>query len=342
MEKRSFATELRTEQSGGKLYLVGRAASYGVISHDLGGWREVLEPGAFDDALADPELDCLHTLNHDPAKILGRTLSGTTKLSSDSKGLNYRTLLPDVSYARDLAELCKRGDVSQSSFAFNVDPQDETWDENGAEDPDTGERVPLRTITRVAKLHDVATVSSAAYPQTAAELTSRSLPASMPAELRARISLRAADDDLDDDQCQCDCEECLAGECDDCSNPDCDDPNCRCEQSMRAAHRDDGDGGKDTKKVDGEELPQSAFLIHGDPADKSTWKLPVRFSTLAKSEKHVRLAVDLFSTLKDVSADEKARAWKELQALAEKYGIKLDSEDDARARELELELAAED
>src|ERR1700677_2175877 len=117
METRFFKTELRTEQAAGKTYLIGGAASYSVMSHDLGGWREIIEPGAFDDALADPELDCIHTINHDPAKILGRTLSGTTRLSSDSKGLNYRTLLPDVSYARDLAELCKRGDVSQSSFA---------------------------------------------------------------------------------------------------------------------------------------------------------------------------------------------------------------------------------
>ena len=103
-----------------------------------------------------------------------------------------------------------------------------------------------------------------------------------------------------------------------------------------------GDGGKDTKKVDGEELPQSAFLIHGSSDDKASWKLPVRFSTLAKSEKHVRLAIDLFSTLKDVPEDEKTRAWKELEALAEKYGIKIDNEDDARARELDLELAALD
>jgi hypothetical protein len=122
---------------------------------------------------------------------------------------------------------------------------------------------------------------------------------------------------------------------------DCDDENCRCEYSMRAS----GNGGgadSPTKKVDGELLPQSAFLIHGDESDTSSWKLPVRFSTLAKSEKHVRLAIDLFSTLKDVSEDEKARAWKELEALAAKYGIEIDTDDDRAARVARLEMATID
>ncbi|MGP0075102.1 MAG: HK97 family phage prohead protease [Bryobacteraceae bacterium] len=346
MERRSFRTELRAEQAAGKTYLIGRAASYGVMSHDLGGWREIIERGAFDDALSDPHLDVIHNLNHDASKILGRTLSGTTTLTSDARGLNYRTLLPDVSYARDAAELCKRGDLCQSSFAFQVDPDDEDWTTD-TDDPDNpGQRCALRTISRIAKLFDVATVASGAYPQTAAGISDRSLPTSMPAELRARILQRASDDDIniddDLDECECDCRECQDGNCDDCSNGDCEDKNCRCEQSMRAAQNDDDDGGKDTKKVDGEELPQSAFLIHGDPADKTTWKLPVRFSTLAKSEKHVRLAIDLFSTLKDVSEDEKARAWKELEALAEKYGIDIDNEDAERARAVDFELAMED
>jgi hypothetical protein len=50
-----------------------------------------------------------------------------------------------------------------------------------------------------------------AYPQTAAAITDRSLPASMPVELRSRILARAADD-----ECQCDCAECEADDCVDC------------------------------------------------------------------------------------------------------------------------------
>jgi HK97 family phage prohead protease len=325
-------SEIRAEQEGGKTYLQGRAASYGVMSHDLGGWREVLDEGCFDDALAAPDLDVVHTVNHDVNRVLGRSKSGTLTLSASRRGLNYRTLLPQTGYARDLTELVKRGDITSSSFAFTIADDGEDWSD--VPDPEQeGKRCALRTVTRIGKLHDVSTVCSPAYPETAAGITDRSLPTSMPIELRNRILARA-----EDDECQCDCAECEADDCADCSNEDCADENCRCEYSMRAS-ADGGGADSPTRTVDGEKLPQSAFLIHGDESDTSTWKLPVRFSTLAKSEKHVRLAMDLFSTLKDVSEDEKARAWKELEALAAKYGIDVDTEDDRAARVRRLELA---
>jgi HK97 family phage prohead protease len=336
-ETRSFKTELRTEQSGGKTFLVGRAASFGVMSHDLGGWREIIEHGAFDDALAAPDLDVVHNVNHDPSKILGRTLSGTTTLTSDVRGLNYRTLLPDVTYARDLAELCKRGDVSQSSFAFTVDPDDEDWSDT--DDPDNpGERCGLRTISRVSRLFDVATVASPAYPGTAAGITDRSLPASMPAELRARILQRAEDDDT----CDCECPECIAGACDDCSNPDCTDENCRCEQSMRAAHpRGAGDGGK-TKRVDGEDLHADCFVIVGDPKDPETWNLPWKFSAEGETENHLRDALARFDQVKGLSESEKDEAWTKLTHLCKAHNIQVDDDDERTRRELDLELATLD
>jgi uncharacterized protein len=331
IEKRFTTASLRAEESGGKTYLVGRAASFNVVSHDLGGFREKLAPGCFDDVLADRSLDCIHSVNHDPNRILGRTTSGTLKLKSDAKGLNYRTELPDTGYADDVAALCKRGDLNASSFAFTVDRDGETWDDN-AEDADGAPYI-LRTITRIASLHDVATVANAAYPQTAAGL-SRSLPASMPIELRNRILLRAADDD-EDGKCDCNCPECLDGDCSQCSNPDCEDPNCeRCLNSR-------GNRGDDppTKKVDGFNLPASAFLVIGDEKDPETWKLPVHFPSLAESKKHTRLAVELFGTMKGVSEDEAARARQELGALAKKYGIEMDTDDDRAARDRRLELA---
>jgi len=339
IEKRFSSSELRAEESGGKTYLVGRAASYGVLSHDLGGFREMLQAGCFDGVLADRGLDCLHTIEHDRSRILGRTTSGTLKLKSDSKGLSYRTQIPNTSDGGDIAELCRRGDLNASSFAFTVDPDGEQWDDQATDDE--GRRCILRTITRISSLHDISIVSSAAYPETAAGL-SRSLPASMPLELRNRI-LRAADDDEEDGKCDCTCAFCRGGACDECTNESCDDPDCiDCPMQEDTRGNRGGAAGAKTKKVDGEELPQSAFIIHGDPDDTSTWKLPVRFSTLAKSESHVREAVQLFPTLKDVSDDEKERAWSELKAIAKKYKIDVDDEDDeraARAREVALACA---
>jgi HK97 family phage prohead protease len=310
------------------------------MSHDLGGFREKLAPGCFDDVLADRGLDCIHSLNHDPNKMLGRTTSGTLKLQSDAKGLNYRTELPDTGYADDVAALCRRGDLRSSSFAFTVPPDGsgELWDDMGTDEE--GQRCTLRTITRIDRLHDVSTVASPAYPGTAAGL-GRSLPETMPAEIRSRILRQMGDEESSSGTCDCTCAFCRGGACDQCDNSDCDSPGCvDCPMQQDTRGNRGGGAGEPTKKVDGEDLPQSAFIIHGDSDDTSSWKLPVRFSSLAKSEKHVRLAIDLFSTLKDVPEDEKERAKQELDALAKKYGI--ENEDDERsAREREVLLTSQ-
>jgi HK97 family phage prohead protease len=332
IERRHFAGELRVEQSGAKTFLRGTAAVYDQMSESLP-YRESLQPGCFDGVLA-ANPDTIHCVDHDPTRLLGKARSGTTKLTSTARGLQYRTELPNTSCARDLAELCRRGDAQYSSFAFSLEANvDDDWSE--IPDPeDASKRCWLRTIKNIKVLHDVSTLTGLppAYPGTSAAVSDRSLPESMPVELRNRILSRRAVDD--DDACSCDCENCLDDDCDSCDPETCQDPeNCRC---MRSAT---GSSDGKTKRVDGEDLPQSAFLIHGDESDTSSWKLPVRFSTLAKSEKHVRLAIDLFSTLKDVSEDEKARAWKELEALAAKYKIEIDTDSDRAARARLLELA---
>lgn len=296
IEKRFLTSELRAEEANGKIFLVGRAASYNVVSHDLGGFRERLVPGCFDGVLASRDLDCLHTVEHDRNRILGRTTSGTLKLRSDAKGLHYRTELPDTGYADDVAALCKRGDLNSSSFAFTVDPDGEKWDDN-AEGPD-GTRCILRTINRIASLHDVATVASPAYPETAAGL-SRSLPASMPIELRNRILLRAAGNGEGDGECDCTCEECKSGDCVNCSNEDCVDADCAgCPMQ------------EDTRGNRG-----------GDPAKQL-----------------LQLAEDYFKS-SDVSDADKATAWAKLEALAGEAGIDEDDERAARDREVTLAIA---
>jgi HK97 family phage prohead protease len=222
IEKRTFTGELRAEQSGNKTFLIGRAASFGIMSRDLGGWKEVIQKGAFDDVLRASDLDCIATLNHNPSHILGRTRSKTLNLTVDAKGMNYKVLLPGTTIGEDVAELCARKDLTESSFAFTVSQAGQTWDE-AAEDPETGERCVLRTITKIQSLFDVAVVSAAAYPQTSAGLSDRGLPQSMPIEVRNRIMARAAEDEQD---CACDCAFCRGGACDECDNEDCTDLDC--------------------------------------------------------------------------------------------------------------------
>jgi hypothetical protein len=234
------ATELRSETNDdGKQYLSGYAATYNTVSEDLGwGMRERIMPGAFNRALAEKQ-DVRHLINHDPNMVLGRTKSGTTELSSDAKGLKFKTLLPQTTYARDLAESVERGDVDECSFGFSIHDGGQRWiDEKDPNDPSF-----TRSMREVLDLDlfDVSTVTYPAYPQTNTELSSlRSLfPQGMPEEVRQHIAahvketydyLTRSDDDAADDmnECACECAACQDGDCDECSNEECNDVNCRC------------------------------------------------------------------------------------------------------------------
>ena len=334
IERRFYASSLRAEQQGSRIFLSGYAAVFDVISHDLGGWRERISPGAFDAVLERPDLDAVCNFNHSADKILGRTTSRTLTLKSDQKGLAYRAELPNTSYAADVAALLGRGDLSSSSWAFRLNPGDDEWSE--VEDPDRkGIMVPLRTITNVSELHDVSVVSTPAYPQTAAELASRSIPRG----LRNKLKLRAVDsEDEDPDVCDCGCEECLAGNCEGCTNPDCEDENCRC--ATRAGAR--GEDHSPSKPVGAERLYADAFLIAGDAEDPTTWALPWKFSAPGATANRLRELLGSFDDeAVDVPAGQRADAFERLRHLCIAHGIDVDEEESdraARARRLEVAM----
>lgn len=137
----------------------GHAAVFNVLSEDLGGWKETIDPAAFDQCMND-DVRCY--INHDRNLILGRSKSGTLRISKDELGLVYECDLPDTDYAEGLAELMVRGDVDQSSFAFTV--ADAVWE--------TRDGFDVRVIKRVARIYDVSPVTEPAY--TAADVGIRS------------------------------------------------------------------------------------------------------------------------------------------------------------------------
>jgi len=142
-----YDSTLEVREEDGEMIIEGYAALYNSET-DLGVFRESISPGAFDDVLND---DVRALINHDPSLILGRSSAGTLELSTDELGLKYRVKLGEQQYAKDLYTSIKRGDISQSSFAFTI--EDQSWSEDRS----------TRKVEKVAKLLDVSPVTYPAY-----------------------------------------------------------------------------------------------------------------------------------------------------------------------------------
>ena len=116
--------ELRADSDSGRIS--GYAAVFNTPSSDLGGFTEVVKPGAFSRCLqSQPDVCCF--LNHDPNLILGRTRSKTLNVSEDRTGLFFGCSLSNSSTARDLLESVKRGDIQGASFGFVCKPGGDAW-----------------------------------------------------------------------------------------------------------------------------------------------------------------------------------------------------------------------
>ena len=159
--------ELR-EASGGVKHIAGYASVFGRKSRNLGGFVEQIDRRAFDQSELAGWPDVICRYNHDDNFLLGTTRGNTLTLRTDDNGLWYDCIPP--SFRADIIELCARGDVSQSSFAFRVPDQGDYWERSGPGG------MPLRTVTNT-ELVDVAPVNTPAYAD-------------------ATASARAFDDDL--------------------------------------------------------------------------------------------------------------------------------------------------
>jgi hypothetical protein len=225
-ETRSLqARELRVAKNADGSRTLTGAIVYNSLSCDLGGWKEIIAPGAF--AASMDDVLCLR--DHKPTLLMGRTKSGTLALKDTSEELQFSCKLPDTEPARSLAEAVDRGDLDGVSFGFSVVNY-----ETDVEWKVVGDLV-VRTVLR-AILWEISPCSWAAYPENSVSV--RSL-AGCPAELKAKIIAQAPAAGSEalpatrSSACDCTCDECVAGDCGDCSNSDCTDPECRCERSHK-------------------------------------------------------------------------------------------------------------
>jgi uncharacterized protein len=152
-----FRGELRAESQGDKYQLVGYAALFNSPSKNLGGFVEVIAPGAFDRALREKQT-VRFTFNHSLDAVLARSDNGSLSLATDSKGLKFAAQLnKNIQQHRDLFESCKAGLYDEMSFAFVAPPDGQQWSPDGTQ----------RTLLDV-DLHDVSLVATPAYQGTSA------------------------------------------------------------------------------------------------------------------------------------------------------------------------------
>jgi len=137
--------------------LVGLAAPFNAETR-IADFRERIAPGAFSATLASGR-DILALADHDAGKVLGRTSTGSLRLSETAAGLEFGIDLPDTSTGRDLRALAARGDLGGVSIGFRA--VRDSW---------AGE---VRTLHEV-ELAEVSIVQSwPAYPTTTVSLRSR-------------------------------------------------------------------------------------------------------------------------------------------------------------------------
>ncbi len=160
IERRTADEGVELREEGGTLTAIGYAATFNRLSSNLGGFVERVAPATFRSTLNQSDVRAL--FNHEPDHLLGRSSTGTLRLSEDEHGLRYEVDLPNTSLGRDVAELLRRGDISGSSFGFRTISDE--WSE-------TEDGYPLRTLTEVA-LRDVGPVTFPAYSSTEASLRS--------------------------------------------------------------------------------------------------------------------------------------------------------------------------
>lgn len=192
--------ETRGEGDTARPAIVGHAARYDEWTTLYEGryftWREVIRPGAFKRAIKEKH-DVRALFNHDANYVLGRTTSGTLKLSEDDAGLMTETDPPATQTIRDLVVApIERGDVTGMSFAFSVPKGSErkviekpdgtriveTKHERVTVRRDGDREIEEREILDV-DLHDISPVTYPAYEGT--DVAMRSTP-----DLRAVIEAR--------------------------------------------------------------------------------------------------------------------------------------------------------
>lgn len=161
-----FKPELRSVAGSDRPHIQGYGSVFGKKSRNLGGFVEQVDTTAFRNSQAQGWPDVIARYNHSDDWLLGTTKAGTCILSIDGTGLYYDVEVPDTTRGNDVAVLCKRGDITSSSFAFRVPDGGDYWERSSSVGG-----MPMRYL-RDIELVDVAPVNIPAYTDATAQLRS--------------------------------------------------------------------------------------------------------------------------------------------------------------------------
>ena len=166
-ERRTFTGTVIARSEGENMpkEIGGIAAVINSVT-DLGYFEEVIERGAFDNAL-NKEYDIRCLFNHEAELILGRTKANTCNVFVNADGNLEYTWIPDYENPTHMSVVrsIMRGDITQSSFAFTI--KEQKWSESTKYGS-----MGKRTITIIEDLYDVSPVTYPAYADTEADARS--------------------------------------------------------------------------------------------------------------------------------------------------------------------------
>ena len=154
-ETRSIGLEIRAKEDSRRVE--GYALLFDTPS-DRMPYVEVIDRSAMDGVIEKSDVFAL--LNHDNSRgILGRSMNGkgSLKLTIDDRGLKYSFEAPKTALGDELLEYLRRGEVTESSFAFTVREDEILRNADGSI---------KRTIKKYDRLYDVSPVFRAAYSST--------------------------------------------------------------------------------------------------------------------------------------------------------------------------------
>lgn len=154
MQTRTAQTKWQVREEAENLIIEGYFAVFN-SNYEMGfDMSESIAPGAFTNSISG---DIRALINHDTTLVLGRTTAHTLEVRQDEHGLWGKiSINPKDTDATNLYERVKRGDVSQSSFGFEIVSEETDFRDDGS----------IHWTITEARVHEVSVCTFPAYEDT--------------------------------------------------------------------------------------------------------------------------------------------------------------------------------